>query len=60
MKRLNGLITDKYGDAMYRSGFCITIEENSNSQMITADFTLNKSHLPFLRELIKDLEEGAE
>ncbi|AUG35958.1 MULTISPECIES: hypothetical protein [Bacillus subtilis group] len=60
MNRLNGLITDKYGDAMYRSGFCITIEENSNSNMITADFTLNKSHLPFLKDIVKDLEEGTE
>ncbi|MDQ0927739.1 hypothetical protein QFZ25_001799 [Bacillus atrophaeus] len=60
MSRLNGLITDKYGDAMYRSGFCITIEENSNSQMITADFTLNRSHLPFLKDIVKDLEEGTE
>ncbi|MCY8856458.1 hypothetical protein [Bacillus atrophaeus] len=60
MNRLNGLITDKYGDAMYRSGFCITIEENSNSNMITTDFTLNKSHLPFLKDIVKDLEEGTE
>ncbi|MGK9266556.1 hypothetical protein KXR56_07780 [Bacillus inaquosorum] len=60
MSRLDGLITDKYGDALYRSGFCITIEENSHSRMIRADFTLNKSHLPFLKEIVKDLEEEAE
>ncbi|MCK8097942.1 hypothetical protein P9160_04235 [Bacillus halotolerans] len=60
MSKLNGLITDKYGDALNRNGFCRTTEANSHSRMITADFTLNRSQLPFLKDIVKDLEEGAE